>query len=591
MSEPIDTGLPELAPSNVRVEAPNLVRILCGFGGLFAITLGIATMVFAPQGRGIFPFEWGYLFSALGAALLVLHAIRDGDYEIRRAYGSLGALLLVIAVGIGVYPHKPEGSEVAVVGGLLLPWGLLFGFLALIFLANFARHETEEPYLSWVQMALLGTGGLLVAGSAAIGLLKPDAMAGAGGLLGLLGLGYLLGYFTVTDTSNGLPFRAASVLGIAGAALAIYAVARTIYPTVLFDGPQALLKANKQYDSWNVMGRALVIVLGLSGLFALRAKSLPLWPKLAIAGFGGMTALAFFVASFTTVGTTPPSPFLIPGGLILLLMGLACLAVSAGYVVDTPLVVLTRREFASLFFSPIAYIVLFMAAMVTIIGHWMFLGEILSAPAIPEPILKSHVGLDILSCIIVIFAVPALTMRSFSEESRTGTLEVVLTAPVDEWPIVLSKLIPTVIGTMLLFVPGAVCLVALWVAGGVPFDYRPLLSYYLCVLVCAIGFCSIGVFFSSLTKNQIVAAVLTFAVLFVMFLIGFLARLLSSVMKDSSASTTSSLGAILRRIGFLELWQKALEGQLDIAAIVLHLSIAALFLFATTKVLEWRKWN
>ena len=90
------------------------------------------------------------------------------------------------------------------------------------------------------------------------------------------------------------------------------------------------------------------------------------------------------------------------------------------------------------------------------------------------------------------FLVPALTMRLLSEEKRTGTLEVLLTAPVNEAAVVLSKFLACWLFFMLCWVPTGLYLIALRVEGGQPFDYRPLLSFYLAVGASGAAFIAIG---------------------------------------------------------------------------------------------------
>src|SRR5437879_3140322 len=112
--------------------------------------------------------------------------------------------------------------------------------------------------------------------------------------------------------------------------------------------------------------------------------------------------------------------------------------------------------------------------------------------------------------ITTIFIVPVLTMRLLSEEQRTGTLEVLFTAPVGETVVVLSKFLASWIFFMLTWVPWGLFLVALRVEGGQPFEYRPLLSFYIAMACSGAAFLAMGLFFSSLTRNQIVSAILTF---------------------------------------------------------------------------------
>jgi ABC-type transport system involved in multi-copper enzyme maturation permease subunit len=186
------------------------------------------------------------------------------------------------------------------------------------------------------------------------------------------------------------------------------------------------------------------------------------------------------------------------------------------------------------------------------------------------------------------FTVPvlaaAITMRSFAEEKKSGTLEVLLTAPVSDWAVVLSKFLAALTFFMLCSLPAAGFLVALRYAGGTPFDYRPLLSYYLAMLACGVSFVGLGIFVSSLTRNQIVAAVATFAGIFTMLL---------TVLRDLFASAIKEQGLrnVLGKFDYFTLWQQSLNGQLPIPEVCVQLSLGVFWLFLTIKVLEARRWG
>jgi len=578
----------EQAPSETRTDAPAAARYLFGFGGLFLVTLGVASVVAAGYGRGPLGAEVGYLVAALGTTLLLFHAFRDGEVEIRRAYGVGGAALLLVAVGVGVFPAKPEASDVGVAGQLLLPWGAVAGLVSLLFLVAFARHETEDPYRTWVRVALLGTGGLLAAGSVFTGIFFPDQMAGPGGVCGLLGAAFLCGYFTVSDASEELPYWAGVGLGALGGFALLYALFRSIGPEVLNDGPAALRKPNQSINEWAVAGRVLLVLLGFGGLGALWAKRWPLLVRASVAGAGVLFATVFVLGSFAKLVPTPPEPYLVPGGLLTAGVGLAFLSLAVAVTVDAPLVVLVRRELASYFYSPIAYVLLFGVAVVSGLMYWLFKsylpfggGEDVPIGSVPEPILRQHMGLSIVAALITPVLVAVITMRTFSEEKRTGTLEVLLTAPVNDWAVVLSKFAAAFVMYLLCWLPSVVYLVALRYAGGSPFDYRPLLAYFPAVLACGVSFVGFGVFVSSLTRNQILAAVGTFAGLFAMFL----------TLLRETLSISADWKNVLAKVDYATLWGNSLTGKLPVPETCIQLSLGVFWLFLTAKVLEARRWG
>src|ERR1019366_6951283 len=137
----------------------------------------------------------------------------------------------------------------------------------------------------------------------------------------------------------------------------------------------------------------------------------------------------------------PESNFLVPSGLILMGMSLLYIAVALGICADWPVIVIARRDLAAYFYSPIAYLVFIGILFTGWIMFSLFVAEILTAGAqgfMFEPIIERYI-FQLYPVIVQMFIVPVLTMRLLSEERRTGTLEVLMTAPVNEISVVLGK--------------------------------------------------------------------------------------------------------------------------------------------------------
>ncbi len=573
---------PELAPSDVRAEAPTAARV-AGMAGLFSLTVGVVSVVAAQWGRGIAGEGFGYLMAAFGVVGLFVHAARDADLEIRRLYGALAAALLIAAVVVGVIPIKtPGGGEREV--GAWLPYGVGLGLLSLLFFVPFVRHETEEPYHAWALHLLLGVGAALTVGAVVGGLVRPSFLVGPGVMLALLGLGFVAAYLAQVDTSDGLGFQAAVALGVLGGVAVVIALGRSVVPTVLYEGPATLKTPSQAYDKWKVAARIAAILLGLLVASAALNRRTPLWLRGVAAVLGLAWAAVFVVGSFANPVASPPASYLVPYGLLLGGIGLVFLAVGVAVVSDHPFVVLTRRELAAYFYSPIAYIVLFVMALASGLGYWLFIGLLSDprgGPAL-EPILQDYLPATFIGPLLVPFLVPALTMRLLSEEQRTGTLEVLLTAPVSEAAVVLSKFLACWIFYMLCWVPAGVYLIGLRVEGGQPFDYRPLLSFYLAVGASGAAFIAIGLFFSALTRNQIVAAVLTFVVMLVLMVVRW---------NEFLPGLGPAVKLALTRLSYWLLWIQSLRGQLPVRDLLIQGSLAVFWLFLTVKVLEARKWS
>src|SRR5439155_23882621 len=130
------------------------------------------------------------------------------------------------------------------------------------------------------------------------------------------------------------------------------------------------------------------------------------------------------------------------------------------------------------FYSPIAYIVFFCLTFVAWINYWLWAIDLFSRgpmdPPVREPILGGYV-LNWWSVFVVVLVVPMITMRLLSEERRSGTFEVLFTAPLGEVAVVLSKFLAALIFFLLLWLPWGLFLIAVRAEGGQPFEYRPLI--------------------------------------------------------------------------------------------------------------------
>ncbi len=237
---------------------------------------------------------------------------------------------------------------------------------------------------------------------------------------------------------------------------------------------------------------------------------------------------------------------------------------------------IARREWLSYFYSPLGYIVL---AAFWFINGYIFMA-VLSYLNRQGPQSISPLALVFSNTYIwlfLLFFVPVITMRLISEERKSGSIEMLLTAPVSEGTIVLAKFTAALGFYVVMWLPFAVyCLL---LRGATPIDWHVVGAVALAVLLLGAFFLAVGTFASALAKNQIVAAIIAFAILIVVFSMG----LLQSLANDPGVRDVFS---------YLNLWDHMDEfarGVVDTRRIVYYASSCALFLYLAQAAFEVKK--
>lgn len=294
----------------------------------------------------------------------------------------------------------------------------------------------------------------------------------------------------------------------------------------------------------------------------------------------GITGALILVAAM--IRSWLSAEFFIPSGLILAAVGFVAMVLSYASLSDRPTLVLARRELMSYFCSPVAYLVTFGLLFIFGFHFYVFVQQVADVRGgmFENQVVESYI-LSIFPVIAVMMLIPVLTMRLLSEEQRSGSLEVLLTAPLNESSVVLGKFLAAWVFFLVAWSPFFLFMVAFRIFGDEAFDYRPLLGFFLALATTGAGFLAMGLFFSSLTSNQIVAAVLTFA--------GMLLALGLHWLR--SMSSTGGLQELFSYLSFLELWWETSRGLFPLRYFVLHASVAVFFLFLTTLALSARKWK
>jgi ABC-2 type transport system permease protein len=278
-----------------------------------------------------------------------------------------------------------------------------------------------------------------------------------------------------------------------------------------------------------------------------------------------------------------------PYGAICLGVGLVCAGAGLAARFTPKMFILVRRELAAYFLSPIAYMVLLGITTVAAFAFWWLVEEMgdpsLSFQQQQEPVIQ-YMGLNILLLFCLMVVVPVSTMRLLSEERRSGTIESLLSAPVTEAEVVLGKFLGCLIFYMSAWVPWGLFLGVLYFVGDVEFDPWPVLSVYIGLLTLGCTFVAGGLLFSSLTRNQIIAAILSFAMM--------MGLLVLIIVQGQVQAWGPDYQDYVEPMRYLSFWWQMRDfglGKLDLRYVALHLTTAGFLLFVTVKVLESRKWR
>jgi ABC-2 type transport system permease protein len=234
------------------------------------------------------------------------------------------------------------------------------------------------------------------------------------------------------------------------------------------------------------------------------------------------------------------------------------------------------RELRAYFFSPLAYVVLFFFLVVNgiiFLNLISFLNDPRAAGGPPMGFFFNA------SWLMLIILGPVLTMRLVSEELRSGSIEVLMTAPVTEGQVVAGKYLAALTFYMFLWLP-TVAYAGL-IASYEDVDWGPVMAGYLGVFLVGALFLAIGLFASAMTRSQLVAAMMTAALLFLLFLVGLFEELVNNE-------------AMKAALGYLNIWSHINElakGIVDTRRIVYYVSGTLFFLFLATRALEDKKWR
>jgi ABC-2 type transport system permease protein len=245
------------------------------------------------------------------------------------------------------------------------------------------------------------------------------------------------------------------------------------------------------------------------------------------------------------------------------------------------------KEFRSYYGSPIAWVLLGLFA--AIFGYFFSASLAFFARAAmnsqfgggPQ---RMNVNLEMIrpllsnTTVLILFLLPMVTMRTYSEEKRSGTIELLLTSPVKDIEIVLGKFLGAMGMYLGMLAVTAVYMLILFVYGNPAI--KPLLSGYLGLLLFGGGFVAMGLFISSLTANQMVAGAASFVTFLLFWIISWLG--------ESMGPTAST---ILSYLSITEHFDDFGKGIIDTKHIVFYLSFIVFGLFLATKSVDSDRWR
>ncbi len=253
----------------------------------------------------------------------------------------------------------------------------------------------------------------------------------------------------------------------------------------------------------------------------------------------------------------------------------------------TNILAIAQKELRSYFASPIAYIVIGIWALLygyfyaSLLAYFVRQSMQMSQFGGAQPVNINDQMIRLLFqnvTILILFLMPGITMRTYSEEKRSGTIELLLTSPVTDMQIILGKFFGALALYAAMLAVTLIHIAILFIYGNP--EWKPIATTYLGLLLFGGCFISVGLLISSLTKNQIVAFTVSFGVFLLLWIIDW--------MGSFAGPTVSSLLTYLSVIGHLEDFTK---GVLDTTHLIYYVSFIGFGLFLTAKSVETERWR
>jgi ABC-2 type transport system permease protein len=244
---------------------------------------------------------------------------------------------------------------------------------------------------------------------------------------------------------------------------------------------------------------------------------------------------------------------------------------------------LARRELAAFFFSITGYVVI--AAVTFLIGSsFVMLIRNLGGDPFSMPVTELFFN-SMLFWIVVILVTPVITMRLFALEKASGTYETLMTTPVRDLQVVAAKFTAAVVFYMVMWLPTLACLfiVAHFTHQTNALDAGMVGGMYLGIFLSGCLFLAMGCFTSSLTRSQVVAAMISLAAGVLLLIVAYLAQVIPA--------TEQWPAQLLLYFNLFKQMDDFTRGVVDMGTVIFYVSLTFFFLFLTLRVVESRRWK
>lgn len=235
------------------------------------------------------------------------------------------------------------------------------------------------------------------------------------------------------------------------------------------------------------------------------------------------------------------------------------------------ILIIAKKEIKSYFSSAVAYVVFAMFLILS--GYFFSVILLVTKNASLEGALYN-------TTITLLFLIPLITMKLFAEERKLGTLEILMTKPVRDFEVVLGKFLGSLFFLLIMFSSTLVYVFILFKYGNP--DVGPIWAGYLGLFLLGACFLAVGIFASTLTENQIIAAVLSFAFILLLWIVNWI---------SGNLELSEKINEFLNYLSLSGHFDDFVKGIVDLKNTIFYLSFIAFWLFVTTKSVGVRKWK